>query len=61
MGYRNFKVSKIFSRLRWKIKEKQYWILFDAFKKLAFRKSTSDLSIVRQIKLSNILSNLAKK
>ncbi len=33
-GIKNFKISKVFTRLNWKINQHLYWALFLAFKKI---------------------------
>lgn len=34
-GIRNFKITKVFTKLNWKIEQERYWAMFFCFKKMS--------------------------
>lgn len=61
LGIHNFKMSKAFHRLEWKIQRTQEYNLMFAFKKMAAKITLADLLVVRKIKFRGLMEKLRRK
>lgn len=61
VGLRNFKLVKLFSKCEWKIKQRNYWLVFLAFKKITSRPRRTFRKKVAEEMLKSVLSKLSSK